>query len=325
VARAVRSGSRADTATLVACVALALFLTVLPAAIREDIAAGMRRTVVAPLIGLQTRAQRARNAFENRDATRARIDSLTLRNAQLAELEQENQRLRRLIGLGGELRWGFVPAEALHGRDGDEHAIVLTAGSNAGVAERAVVVAPDGLVGSVTSVDPETSLAILWTHPDFRVSAMTADGSTFGIIKPHLGSEPARYLLELQGVAFRDALKPGTLVRSSGLGSVYPRGIPIGTVMSELRTGEGWSRTYLVRPAVKPSDVTGVMIVLPSRGKVELSSIWATPAIDSARRGLLSASDSLAALARRDSIQRDTLRRDTLRPPAGRDTIQLPR
>ena len=32
------------------------------------------------------------------------------------------------------------------------------------------------------TVDPTMSLAILWTHPDFRVSAMSADGSAFGIV-----------------------------------------------------------------------------------------------------------------------------------------------
>lgn len=324
MARAVRRGSRADTAVLAGCAALSLLATVLPPNLRDDVASALRRTVVAPLIALQTRAERVRSAFLTRDITAARIDSLTLRNAQLAELELENERLRRLIGLARSLRLGFVPAEALHGRGfGDEHTVLLTVGAKAGVVERAVVVAPDGLVGVVTSVNPETSLAILWTHPDFRVSAITGDGSTFGIVQPHLGDGPQRFLLELRGVAFRDALQPGALVRSSGLGSVYPRGIPVGTVMGQLESGAGWSRTYLVRPAVKPTDVSSVMVLLPDRASADISTIWNVPAAaDSARRVLLSAGDSLAALAARlDSARRDSIRRDT----SSRDTSRVRR
>lgn len=320
MARAVRSGSRADAAVLGVCAVLSLLATVLPRPLRESMAGVLRRTVVAPVIGLQTAAERARSALLTRDVTASRIDSLMLRNARLQEFEDENERLRRLLGLGRQLQSGFVPAEALHGRGyGDEHSIVLTAGSQAGVSVNDAVVSPDGLIGVVTTVDPETSLAILWTHPDFRVSAMTSNGATFGIVKPHLGDLPERYLLEMRGVAFRDTLQVGTLVRSSGLGSVFPKGVPIGYVVGQLATGEGWTRTYLVRPAVKPSDVTSVMVLLSSRGRPDLSPVWNLPAsADSARRGMASAADSLAALsARRDTARRDTTRRDTSSTSSG--------
>ena len=103
-------------------------------------------------------------------------------------LEAENDRLRRALGLGHSLGWGFVPAEALHSRAlGEEYTLTLTRGSRAGIRPFSPVVAPEGLVGMVETVDPTMSLAITWSHPDFRVSAMAADGSAFGIVKAHLG------------------------------------------------------------------------------------------------------------------------------------------
>lgn len=300
MARAARSGSRADSALLATCALLALFVTVLPLPIRDAIASSLRRTVVAPLLTLQERAQRARTAFADRGAMQAQVDSLALRNAELGQLAAENAQLRGLLGLGRQLQWGFVPAEALHGQgEGDEHIIVLTVGARAGVRARSAVVAPDGLVGQVTTVDPRTSLAILWTHPDFRASAMAADGTAFGIVRPHLGEEPERSLLELRGVAFRDALKPGTRITTSGLGGVYPRGIPIGVVLGEVKTSEAWSRTYLVRPAVYPPDIRNVMVLSPERVSGEsLDEVWTGVArTDSATRGLAAAGDSLARLA----------------------------
>lgn len=314
MARAVRSGSRADTVVLVGCAAVALIVTVLPAAPRESLAGALRRTVVAPLISLQAQAERARSAFVVRDVAAIRIDSLTLRNTQLAELEQENLRLRRLIGLGRQLSWGFVPAEAIHGRSlGDEHTILLTAGARAGVETNSAVVAPDGLVGVITRVDPGTSQAILWTHPDFRVSAYAGTGTAFGIIAPHLGDGPDRYLLELRGVPLRENLAPGTPVRSAGLGSVFPRGIAIGTIETEIKTSEVWSRTYLVRSAVVPHDVSNVMVLSPQRAAEDVSHVWTAPGkVDSAMASVRAAGDSLAA----DSVRRELLRR----PPVARDT-----
>jgi len=226
-----------------------------------------------------------------------------LRNAELREMEVENNRLRELMGLGARLRTRFVAAEALHRPEhGEAHTIIVTAGSKAGVVERSAVVAPEGLIGMVVSVEEATSTALLWTHPDFAASAMSADGRVFGFIKPHLGESTGRFMLELQGVAFRDSLAPGTEVRSSGLGSVFPRGIPIGTVMQDITTPGGYARTYLVRPAVMPANVTVVMVLLPVTSSVE--SAWPSPA-DSLRSRADSSTDSLVR-ARRDTVPRDS-------------------
>ena len=307
MARAVRSGSRADTAMLAACALLALLATVLPVPIREAIASSLRRSVVAPLLVLQQRAERARAAFAARDAETSRMDSLALRNNELELVAEENVRLRSLLSLGQQLRWGFVPAQALHGQGiGDEHTLTLTVGATAGVRVRSAVVAHDGLIGQVTGVDPRTSTAIMWSHPDFRASAMAFDGSAFGIVRPHLGEEPERSLLELRGVMFRSALKPGTRITTTGLGGVFPRGIPIGVVLGELKSSEAWSRTYLLRPAVPPSDVTDVMVLSPQRVSTPLDAVWASQATaDAAVQRSVEAGDSLArddsasALARR--------------------------
>lgn len=330
MARAVRSATRVDTMLLVACGALALLVSVLPLEVRGGIAGALRRSVMTPLVALQQQAERARSALLTRDETMHQIDSLALRTVQLERLDQENARLRRLLGLGRAVGWGFVMADAIHGRvvGEAETTLTLTAGSGAGVQRYAPVVAPEGLVGQVRTVDPTTSVAITWTHPDFGVSAMSADGSVVGIVKAHLRDWPERFLLEMQGVAFRSEMPAGTVIVSAGLGGVYPRGITIGTVISELATQEGWARTYLLRPAVRPSDVSNVMILLPPRVARPLDGVWTTvPAADSAARAIAAAGDSirrdsLALVARR--VAADSVRRavaDSLRRAAAADTV----
>jgi len=297
VARAARSGTRTDVALFVISGFLALLALVLPANLREAAAAGLRRSVVAPFVALQRRAEMSRTALVTQDERRTHTDSIALRALSAPAIESENARLRRLLGLGQRLQYGFIAAEAIHaGPSREEYTLTLTAGARAGVRPFSPVVAADGLVGMVQTVDPTMSLAIVWSHPDFRVSATTVDGSAFGIIAAHLGSGADRYLLELRGVPFRNELTPGTLVVSSGLGGVYPEGIPIGTVLRELRTTEGWARTYLVRPAVVPSEVAAVMILRPQRASAGVRSVWSSVAsADSAARGVVAAADSIVA------------------------------
>ncbi|HTA74040.1 MAG TPA: rod shape-determining protein MreC, partial [Gemmatimonadaceae bacterium] len=234
MARAVASGTRADAILGFVSGALALIAIALPGRLRDPIAGTLRRDLVAPLIALQKNAELGRLALIRHDQEVAGKDSVALRALLVPSLESENDRLRRLLGLGRALRWGFVPAEALHSRAlGEEFTMTLTAGARNGVRPFSAVVAPEGLVGMVETVDPRMCLAISWAHPDFRVSAMTADGSAFGIAKAHLGSGTDRYLLELSGVQLSTTLPSGTLIVSSGVGGVYPRGIPVGTVMRE--------------------------------------------------------------------------------------------
>jgi rod shape-determining protein MreC len=142
------------------------------------------------------------------------------------------------------------------------------------------------------------SHALLWTHPDFRVSAMSPDGSAFGIAQAHLTSATGGYLMELRGVPFRATLKPGALIVSSGWGGVWPRGIPVGTVLQEIKTSEGWARTYLLQPAVNPADVYSVMILRRERLAKGMDGVWQSVAqADAAAQRITVSGDSAAKAA----------------------------
>ena len=302
MARAIRSNTRVDLIVLSACIVLALVARALPNTMRDPMATGIRRTFLAPLVMLQEKSEKGRKSLLAADAKQAHLDSLSLDAMRAGLLEAENERLRKLIGLGARVRTGFVPAEALHGRGiRDETTVILSAGSRAGVSRLSPVIAPEGLVGVVDQVDPTMSHAMLWTHPDFRVSAMSPDGTAFGIAQAHLTGATGGYLIELRGVPFRATLKPGAVIVSSGWGGVWPRGIPVGTVLQEVKTTEGWARTYLLRPAVNPSDVYSVMILRRERLSKGVDGVWQSIAqADAAAQRIVVSGDSAvrsAALA----------------------------
>ncbi len=330
MAHTARSGNRIDAGLLIACVALSLIAIVLRDDEREPIASALRRTIVAPLVGLQRGAERWRVAYVTNDQREMEVDSVVMRVMNAQALQAENDQLRRILGLGSRLEWGFIPADALRGTAPAEAIVTtltLTAGSTSGVTRYSPVVAPEGLVGTIQTADPTMSIAILYTNADFRASAMAVDGTTFGIIYPHAqrGSGGDAYMLELRGVPTKVQLKAGTPIFTSGLGGTFPRGIAIGTIVAELKTSEVWTRTYLVRPAVTPSQVTTVLILTPKRISQGTGNIWGAAAAmnaDSAAKRIAGAGDSLAKRAAAADARNRATAIDSLRQAAVDSTLR---
>lgn len=273
--RADSYGSRADTLVFLACVLLSLAAMTLPEGVRDPLARVLRQTVLAPLLALEQQTARLSASLARYDAVVAERDSVALAATFVPELRSENARLRSLLGLGTHLASGYVPAEVLRGSEPTSAlTFVVSAGRKQGVRPLAAVVSPEGLVGLVSSVDLQTAVVVTWAHPEFRASAMAADGSVYGIVAPHGSEGPRTWLLELQGVAYRQLVHEGTPILTSGLGGVLPRGIPIGTIVGTAREAEGWERTYLVRPAVHPAAVTHVMILSGPPVKGDLRAVF---------------------------------------------------
>lgn len=336
MARATRLSSRFDFLLFVGCIIVSLVTLVLPLPMRQPLAELLRRSVVAPLVNLQSNAERWHTAWQLSEERTARLDSAVMRGFNVVALQTENDELRKLLGLGARLRTGFVPAEAVHNavREDVVTTLTLTAGTRAGIKVYSPVISPEGVVGLVQTADPTISIAILFSHPDFRASAMSGDGTAFGIVYPHLQQGlggGGDYLLELRDLPFRTTLTPGTMIYTSGLGGTFPRGIPIGIVLHELKTVEDWTRTYLLQPSVNPAKVSAVMVLTPQRGSQRLDNVWQmVPRVDSATRGVVAAGDSVLRHAEADSARRAAAERparaDTAHPSgaARADTTSRP-
>jgi rod shape-determining protein MreC len=121
------------------------------------------------------------------------------------------------------------------------------------------------LVGVILTTERATSVAMTWAHPEFRVSAATEDGSVLGVVALAQTENSDEPLLELRGVPYRDTVAAGTLVVTTGLGGIYPNGVPIGRVLGVAREQKGWERIYLIRPAVNLGMVGHVLVL----GRIE--------------------------------------------------------
>ena len=262
-----RSYTRRDTVLFLACLGLSVVALFSPASWGYGISDALRNSVLAPLVWLQARAEEGRTS-------RARLRAITVQRDSAAYLAQgipsllaENERLRQLLTLSHRISTPYVAAEVLHQAQAtDGRTLLIDAGRSDLVSEFDPVVAPEGLIGMVLTAAERSSVVMTWAHPEFRVSAYTMGGNASGVVAPSLSSLTGEGALEFRGVPYRDSVPVGTRVLSSGLGGVYPKGIPVGTVTGVVREQAGWERIYRLLPAANPGAVAHVLVLVSPPG-----------------------------------------------------------
>jgi rod shape-determining protein MreC len=292
-----RRYTRRDTVLLVLCLGMSMFALFSPAAWGNGIAAALRETVLSPLVWLQARAEEGRTSRVRFRTVTAERDSASYLAQFLPSLRAENERLRQLLRLSNRLTTSYVAAEVLHQPHAtDSRTLLLSVGSRHGVAAFNPVVAPEGLIGVILSASRTSSIAMSWAHPEFRVSAFTVSGNAFGVVAPSIEGRNNEGALEFRGVPYRDSVPLGTLVLSSGLGGVFPKGIPVGTVIGTVREEAGWERVYRLRPAANPGSAAHVLVLVGSRVGDLATSFPSDSMLEAMRL------DSIARVRRADSV-----------------------
>lgn len=252
----------------------AFALWAMPAAYQEPIRSLLRSSVLFPFLEAQTQIAQRRGRSVDVGALRAQRDSLAAVVAAQATLAEENRQLRAALALRERLAGSFISADLIRlGVGSAESTFLIDKGAADGVSRGSPVITADGVLGVVWEVDQRTAQAIDWTHPQFRTNAMTDDGSVYGLVEPRRGLYRAQDLLALAGATFQSNVHPGRRVVTSGRGNVFPRGIPIGAVISIEEADTGWRKSYLIRPAVRPEAATHVLVGTGS-SSADLADIW---------------------------------------------------
>jgi rod shape-determining protein MreC len=264
---------RRDAALSGGILALALVILLLPPAYQTPIRTALRATILSPFIAAQAQLAVRRGRSVDVGAIRAQRDSLAAVAAAQAALSLENRQLRALLGIADRVRAQFVPASVLRlGTAGAESTFLVNVGAAEGVQVGSPVITAEGVLGVVWEVGEHRAQAIDWTHPQFVISAMTANGDAYGLAQARRGRFREEDLLVLTGAPFHSDVRPGTRVVASGRGNVFPRGVMIGTVLGIEEADTGWRKSYLLRPAVRPEAVGQVLVGIAPAG--DLSEIW---------------------------------------------------
>jgi rod shape-determining protein MreC len=196
-----------------------------------------------PLFGLASAGQTlpadlAESALPRRELLR-QIDNLRRENQELrsqaiqsAAIARENDQLRALLNWQRQQPWRLKLANVVL-RDPANwwRTVQIDLGSRDGMRVDLPVISPTGsLVGRVSSVDTTKSQIVLIGDPNCRVSATVENSARdMGVIVPSGPVDTS--LVGLTYLASGANLKPGQNVITSGLGGVFPKGIPIGQVV----------------------------------------------------------------------------------------------
>jgi len=190
--------------------------------------------------------------------------------ARLGELESSNQQLRaraiagsEALRINGQLQGllnldnsgGLAAAKPVTARVIGRSptvwysTVTINQGSNSGIKIGNPVINSNGLIGQVSTVTGNASIVTLISDGELAVPARVSAGGAEGIVQAGAGGPDD---LRLKFIARRFRVEPGaavvtagTLSSKPGLESLYPPGIPIGSVTRVVDPGTDAQRIYL--------------------------------------------------------------------------------
>ncbi len=190
--------------------------------------------------------------------------------ARLSELESSNQNLRaraiagsEALRINGQLQGllnldnagGLAAAKPVTARVIGRSptvwysTVTINQGSDSGIKVGNPVISSNGLIGQVSTVTGNASIVTLISDGELAVPARVSAGGAEGIAQAGAGGPDD---LRLKFIARRFRVEPGaavvtagTLSSTPGLESLYPPGIPIGSVTRVVDPGTDAQRIYL--------------------------------------------------------------------------------
>lgn len=256
---------RGAVSLLVLCL-FSLWLTGFEPLQRERIRRGMLTTLLLPIHSVVT-AVRLRTDMA---ATITRLQQektlLLVQEAGLRDMAAENDRLRRMLALAPRIQYPLLAAEVLARQSVRPlGSWVVDKGHEVGVEAGMAVLAPDGLVGRVIEAGHGYSLVQILTDPDCRVAVLNLRSRHPGTLY-----SPDGLRMEVESNVNAD-YKPGDTLVTWGAGGVFPKGLPVGRVLSADPHAVGVLKQCLVRPFQDPTQVENVFLV-QRRASTQLGS-----------------------------------------------------
>ncbi|WP_165792175.1 rod shape-determining protein MreC [Desulfocucumis palustris] len=197
---------------------------------------------------------------------------------QLEEYRLENQRLQKLLDFHSNTAqaMGFeLTNAAVISRDpGNWFGMLrINKGSDQGIQKNMTVLSPEGLVGRISSVSADTAEVLLITDPRSGVGALIQENRTPGLVE---GVSPATGQIRMVHIPTGALVKKNQVVITAGMGSLYLKGIPVGTVSTVGRESSGLFKSATLVPFVDFDRLEEVMVITSSGApgsKVSLADI----------------------------------------------------
>lgn len=188
---------------------------------------------------------------------REQNEQLTAEVAKLTEAEKTAERLEGLLGLQSTYSLESTAARIVGGSsDAWSQTVMIDKGTIDGLEVGMAVCNSGGAIGQVVEVSASSSTVRLLTDENSGISAMVQRSRAQGILQ----GQPDGTLL-LNYVAADSDVSVGDIVITSGLGGVFPKGLPLGTVTSVNRASNATYYTVTVRAQSLAENNEEVLVI----------------------------------------------------------------
>ncbi len=188
---------------------------------------------------------------------REQNEQLTAEVAKLTEAEKTAERLEGLLGLQSTYSLESTAARIVGGSsDAWSQTVTIDKGTIDGLEVGMAVCNSGGAIGQIVEVSASSSTVRLLTDENSGISAMVQRSRAQGILQ----GQPDGSLL-LNYVTADSDVSVGDIVITSGLGGVFPKGLPLGTVTSVNRASNATYYTVTVRAQSLAENNEEVLVI----------------------------------------------------------------
>lgn len=195
-----------------------------------------------------------------RDENRILREELELLDKRLQEagsVFDENERLKEILGFRKSVPYTTVPAQVI-GRDPSNwsNSLIIDKGIAGGVKQNKAVLSSKGLVGRVVEAGRFSSKILLITDPNSKVGVVVQRNREGGVLTGRPDG-----LCRVIYLSLDSDVAPGDSVITAGFGSIFPKDIPVGEVVSVGREPGRLYKYAVVKPAQNLSKVEEVLCI----------------------------------------------------------------
>ena len=197
-----------------------------------------------------------RRAVNENVELRRKVASLTTENLKLRQSGTDMRRLRSLLAYSEQFEFETSMAQTIMlDTAGRFKSIIIDRGSADGVQVNDVIANANGLIGRVVLTTDDLAKVQLVTDTNCAVGSLVERTRRQGVVRGTGGN-----VVHMQDIPSLADVQSGDRVLTAGIDGVYPKGIPIGTVIRS-EPGQSLFKTVTVRPAVDFGTIEEVIVI----------------------------------------------------------------
>lgn len=198
-----------------------------------------------------------RNAHEENIALKQSLQLLSANHAQIQELKAEIARLEKLLSASRSLEAPVRLARIVtHNRSIYGESLLVDLGSQDGVRKNMPVMHQAGLVGRISRVGNNVSQVLTLLDSRSAVNVIAQRSRAQGVFAiSTIGESEVRYM------PLHAEIKQGDLLISSGLGGIFPKGLPVAHI-TEIEDAGALFPKIKAKAIVDFSNLEEVMILM---------------------------------------------------------------